>query len=111
MTLPHLTAPLLNAAGLVLGMLGVLILFFWGPPQPNFEEGVSLTLMPDDVVDGRKISDLDRTTRRLRRRHAIMVSDRARSGVSGFWRSAMGLVPSARLTLTRIRHALATRLA
>ena len=26
----------LNAIGLVLGMLGVVVIFFWGPPQPSF---------------------------------------------------------------------------
>ena len=33
---------LLNTVGLVLGMLGVLIIFIWGPPQPDFEEHVGL---------------------------------------------------------------------
>jgi hypothetical protein len=27
----------LNAAGLVLNMIGVVIIFIWGPPQPSFE--------------------------------------------------------------------------
>ena len=27
---------ILNRVGLVLGMLGVLVLFVWGPPQPDF---------------------------------------------------------------------------
>ena len=33
-----LTAPWLNTFGLVLGMLGVVILFIWGPPQPDLDE-------------------------------------------------------------------------
>jgi hypothetical protein len=27
----------LNALGLFLGMIGVLMIFIWGPPQPSFE--------------------------------------------------------------------------
>jgi hypothetical protein len=30
-----------TAVGLILGMIGVIILFFWGPPQPAFQEYVS----------------------------------------------------------------------
>ena len=35
---------ILNTAGLVLGMVGVLIIFRFGPPQPNFETGVPLSV-------------------------------------------------------------------
>jgi hypothetical protein len=34
-----LTAQCLNTIGLALGMAGVVILFIWGPPQPDFIEG------------------------------------------------------------------------
>jgi len=34
----------LNAFGLILGMLGVVFIFIWGPPQPSFQKGVSLGL-------------------------------------------------------------------
>ena len=34
-----MTARWLNTVGLLLGMAGVVILFIWGPPQPNFIEG------------------------------------------------------------------------
>lgn len=27
----------LNTIGLVLGMIGVILIFIWGPPQPSFE--------------------------------------------------------------------------
>jgi hypothetical protein len=37
-----LTAQLLNTVGLLLGIVGVLILFKWGPPQPNFDEDISI---------------------------------------------------------------------
>jgi len=32
----------LNTIGLVLNMVGVGLLFFFGPPQPMLEEGISL---------------------------------------------------------------------
>jgi hypothetical protein len=39
-----LTAQWLNRLGLVLGIAGVVILFIWGPPQPNFEETVTRSI-------------------------------------------------------------------
>ena len=39
-----MTARWANTVGLVLGIVGVLILFRWGPPQPNFDEWVSLSV-------------------------------------------------------------------
>ena len=38
------TAQKLNAIGLVLGMVGVALIFVWGPPQPQLDEGVGLGL-------------------------------------------------------------------
>jgi hypothetical protein len=64
---------LLNLAGLLLGMVGVLVIFKWGPPQPDFSEGIALGLEPATVfVDGTKVSDLIEAARRLKRRHSIM---------------------------------------
>ena len=40
-------ARLVNATGLVLGMIGVLMIFIWGPPQPSFE-GDSILLESTD---------------------------------------------------------------
>lgn len=34
----------LNVIGLFMGMIGVIIIFIWGPPQPSFEEGVNIGL-------------------------------------------------------------------
>jgi hypothetical protein len=34
----------LNALGLILGMIGVVIIFVWGPPQPSFQRGVWMGL-------------------------------------------------------------------
>ena len=68
-----LTAQWLNTIGLALGMVGVVILFKWGPPQPDFDEGVGIGLELGTVLkDGRKVSDMIEATRRLKRRHQIM---------------------------------------
>jgi hypothetical protein len=32
-----MTAAVLNTVGLVLGILGVVVIYEWGPPQPNYE--------------------------------------------------------------------------
>jgi hypothetical protein len=34
----------LNAIGLVFGIIGVVLIFIWGPPQPSFERGAALGL-------------------------------------------------------------------
>jgi hypothetical protein len=47
-----MSAQWLNTIGLVLGMLGVVMLFIWGPPQPAFEEGVPRTLLPRTPLTG-----------------------------------------------------------
>jgi len=56
-----LTAQWLNTVGLVLGMVGVVILFIWGPPQPDFVEGVGRGLQLNTALkDGRKSPTLRR---------------------------------------------------
>jgi len=34
----------LNTVGLISGIIGVLVLFKWGPPQPSFDRGAALLL-------------------------------------------------------------------
>jgi hypothetical protein len=63
-----LTARWLNTIGLVLGIAGVLIIFRWGPPQPNFDEWVSLSL------EGPEFEHMVEDVRRLKRQHEIMSS-------------------------------------
>lgn len=44
---------ILNSIGLVLGITGAVILFKWGFPQPNFEEGIGLedaTVLENDLT-------------------------------------------------------------
>jgi hypothetical protein len=67
------TANWLNTIGLTLGMVGVLIIFIWGPPQPDLDEGVKLSLDHATVLrDGTKVSDMEEATRRLKRQHETM---------------------------------------
>ena len=64
---------LLNLAGLALGMVGVLVIFRWGPPTPDFTEGVAIGVTEETILeDGRKVSDMIEHTRRLKRFHSIM---------------------------------------
>jgi hypothetical protein len=70
-----LLAHWLNTVGLVLGMVGVVIFFIWGPPQPDFDEGIAMgiTFTEDTVfTDGTKPSEIVASAKRLKRRHEIM---------------------------------------
>jgi len=53
----------LNTIGLVLNMVGVGLLFFFGPPQPMLEEGISLG------VEGVLVEKHNAQVRRVRTRH------------------------------------------
>jgi hypothetical protein len=44
----------LNVFGLSLGMLGVVCIFIWGPPQPSFRQGISIVLEDANVLPNRK---------------------------------------------------------
>jgi hypothetical protein len=70
-----MTAQWLNTIGLVLGMSGVVLIFIWGPPQPDFDESVGIALETATVLaDGTKVSDLEDAARRRKRRHRIISS-------------------------------------
>jgi hypothetical protein len=68
-----MTPKLLMVLGLVLGMIGVGLIFFWGPPQPDFSEGVGIGL--DDATklsDGRTVAEHDAEKKKSKRRHEII---------------------------------------
>ncbi|WP_202350266.1 hypothetical protein [Mesorhizobium sp. 113-1-2] len=70
-----MTADILNTIGLTMGMLGVVLIFIWGPPLPDFEETVSLAIQPATVLaDGTKISDIIAANQKRKRRHKIISS-------------------------------------
>jgi hypothetical protein len=65
-----MTAQCLNTIGLVLGMLGVVLIFLWGPPQPDLDESVGIALEDATVLaDGTKVSDMVAAAKRRKRRH------------------------------------------
>jgi hypothetical protein len=52
---------MLNRIGLVLSILGVFLMFVFGPPQPDHSEGVGLGLQDATVLpDGRTVAERDR---------------------------------------------------
>jgi hypothetical protein len=64
---------MLNRIGLILGMIGVVILFIWGPPQPSLEGGVGLGLEEGTrLPDGRTVAQYNRDVARLRQRHTCL---------------------------------------
>ena len=63
----------LNSIGLGLGIVGVLIIFLFGPPQPSLEAGVSLGLEDNTVLPGgRTVAEHNRDVLRRRQLYACM---------------------------------------
>ena len=63
----------LNTVGLVLSMFGVLVIFKYGPPQPNFDGGVALGLEDGTpLLDGRTVAEHNRDVAALRAKHSRM---------------------------------------
>ena len=65
----------LNIIGLACGLTGVVIIFIWGPPQPNMEPGMSLGL------SGPMVADHDRAMSARRLKHKIL----SRVGLAFIW--------------------------
>ncbi len=42
----------LNTIGLMIGIIGVILLFSWGPPQPKFELGIGIQVEDETVING-----------------------------------------------------------
>jgi hypothetical protein len=71
---------LLNLAGLVLGMVGVLVIFKWGPPMPDLDDDPSTVLsFPvtpttafEDGTTGQDVIDAAARRGHLKRVHSIM---------------------------------------
>lgn len=63
----------INLAGLAVGLVGVAIIFVWGPPMPKLDEGVGLSLEDGTrLSDGRTVADHNEDTARRRRRHETL---------------------------------------
>ena len=60
---------IVNSLGLVLNMLGAVILFRWGLPQPSFEEGIGLGLEDGTVLEnGLTVAENDQIAREEKER-------------------------------------------
>jgi len=68
-----MTAVILNQVGLVFGILGVVVIFVWGPPVPNLEEGISLGLEDETPLSGgQTVPGHNKQVRRRRKKHRIL---------------------------------------
>ncbi|MBI9055462.1 MAG: hypothetical protein JEY96_16690 [Bacteroidales bacterium] len=64
----------LNRIGLILGMLGVIILFLWGPPQPKFEKGIGIMVEDTTVINGKSAGEHDLTIEKRIKKHRLLSS-------------------------------------
>lgn len=54
-------------------MIGVAIMFKYGPPQPSLETGVSMGLEDGNTLeDGRTVAQYNQDQERLRARHSVL---------------------------------------
>ena len=65
---------ILSTIGLILGIIGVLTLFFCGPPQPTLTPGVSLELENGTTIDdsGKTVADFNREIEERRKTCTII---------------------------------------
>jgi len=64
---------ILNSIGLISGIIGVIFIFIWGPPQPQLEEGVGFGLEDNSAIDesGKTVKEFNEEIRRKRCRHSV----------------------------------------
>jgi hypothetical protein len=64
---------ILNSTGLVLGMIGVVLIFIWGPPQPQLNGGVGLSLEDGTPLEnGLTVAENNQIVKRRRYQHKII---------------------------------------
>ena len=62
-----------SSIGLALNMFGVFLLFFFGFPQPNFEEGVGLTAETNTILEnGKSVKDIVGKTKKRKILYKIL---------------------------------------
>jgi hypothetical protein len=62
--------PALSSVGLVFDIAGVILLFWYAPPQPDLEEGVGIGLASQTpLADGRTVAEHNVDVRRVRQKH------------------------------------------
>ena len=63
----------LNEAGLLLAIVGGLIIFRWGPPQPSFQDYQALAIgLGTPLPDGRTVGEVVAKRERLQRHYQLM---------------------------------------
>jgi hypothetical protein len=64
---------ILNTIGLVLNIVGVGLLFFYGPPQPSFEEGVAIGLGDATPLEnGKTVAQHNEEVRKTKTKHSFL---------------------------------------
>jgi len=66
----------LNTLGLVAGIVGVVLIFYWGPPQPILDPGIGLALESGTPIDesGKTVAAHDAEVRTRRKTHEFISS-------------------------------------
>lgn len=64
----------LNRIGLILGMIGVIMLFCWGPPQPKFEKGIGIMVEDATMINGKTAAEHDLLIEKRIKKHRIFSS-------------------------------------
>jgi hypothetical protein len=69
-----ITPKCLSLLGQAISIIGVVMIFFWGPPQPTFEEGVSIGLSEGTFLEseGKTVGQLDQEKAAKKTSYEIM---------------------------------------
>jgi hypothetical protein len=68
-----MNAQTLNTIGLALNIVGVVLVFFYGFPQPTHEEGVAIGLEDGTPLsDGQTVAEHNEEVRKKRARYLLM---------------------------------------
>jgi hypothetical protein len=69
----NMCATTLNALGLVLNIIGVILVFFFGFPQPTHEEGIGLGLEDGTrLADGKTVAEHNEEVRKKKKCYLCM---------------------------------------
>ena len=69
-----MSAQIVNTIGLCFGIVGVAMIFFWGPPQPILDSGMGLGLEDETQIDdsGKTVAEYDKEISARRCRHWVV---------------------------------------
>jgi len=71
-----MSSKIISSIGLIFGIIGVLIVFVWGPPQPIFTQGISVGLENGTSIDntGKTVIDYNLEVAKRRKTYTRMSS-------------------------------------